>query len=642
MCGICGFAGFSEPSLLHQMTNLLRHRGPDDFGYHLGSNVGFGCRRLSIIDLAGGHQPIYNEDGKVCVVQNGEIYNYKELRESLKRSGHQFRTESDTEVIVHAYEEFGDGFCRLLNGDFAIAIWDDSKATLLLVRDRLGVHPLYYCHLGSGLIFASELKSLLCYEEVPRDLDFVAVDQYLTFRYVPAGKTLFAYIHKLCPGCYLKFTLGQVQIKPYWTLNNESTQSPKTDVEAVSEQLYELLQDSVRLRMRSDVPVGAYLSGGLDSSAIVRLMSQFTSKPIQTFCIGFGQDIDELDKGRALSQQIGTEHHEIMIDPKDFELLPKIVWHLDEPIGDAIIIPTYRLAQASSQHVKVVMSGEGADEVWGGYIHHLVLNFGTYLKRYFSSSALGILKTMTTYLPVRFANWFFPYPAPLGKRGKQALANYFQNLSIGTLGQEYLALASVYRAEDKASLYTKSFHELVRGQDGLTALFTETSVGNGGRLDRVMAFDLKNWLPDYTLLKQDKLGLANSLEVRVPYLDHRVVEFAAQLPAHFKIRGLTTKYLLRRAVARLLPSQTVWARKKAFYMPVEKVFGTAFDNYVRDVLESSSCRQRGIISPKYLAQRLNAVRTGELLDNKQLVALFILELWFQTFIDRNAQTPVEI
>lgn len=642
MCGICGFAGFSDHELLARMTGVLRHRGPDDVGYHEGASVGLGCRRLSIIDLAGGHQPIYNEAGTVAVVQNGEIYNYKELRVTLEGRGHRFRTQSDTEVLAHAYEEWGEEFFRELNGDFAIAIWDDPTATLILARDRLGSRPLYYCQVGSALLFASELKSLLCWSRTPRDLDPVALDQYLTLRYVPGGKTLFAGVRKLPPGCWLKFGAGRATITPYWSLPEVEEAQPPARLEASADQLYELLSDSVRLRMRSDVPVGAYLSGGLDSSLIVALMSQLSPLPVRTFALGFGTPNDELDAARALAQRFGTEHQEVMVGSRDYELLPKIVWHLDEPIGDAITIPTYRLAQAASTHVKVAMSGEGADEVFGGYIHHLALNLGTDLKGRLPKGALRAGGALVKYLPASWAARLFPYPAAPGERGKRVLRQYLDDLSQGTLAQEYLTVASVYRPGDKALLYTDSFRESLNGRDGTQAVLGPLSSERGARLDRVMAFDLLNWLPDYTLLKQDKLGFANSLELRAPYLDYRVVELAARLPADFKVRRLTTKRLLRHAARRALPPATARAPKRAFYMPVEKVFGTDFDQYARDILGSARCRQRGIISPAYLSQRLGKVRTSELLDNKQLIALLVLELWFQTFVDGDGQSQAAL
>lgn len=636
MCGICGFVGLDDEDLLRRMADRMRYRGPDDAGFYLDprAKAGLGCRRLSIIDLEGGHQPITNETGSIVVVQNGEIYNFMELREELQGRGHTFRTRSDTEVIAHAYEEYGEDFCRHLNGDFAIALWDRSRDLLLLARDRLGVHPLYTCQVGDTLIFSSELKSLLCWPKVPREIDPVAVDRYLTLRYVPQGKTLFSKIQKLPPGCLLTFQGGQARLRPYWTLpaahdHPPTGQSPRE----AEEVLAGLLQDSVRLRMRSDVPVGAYLSGGLDSSLMVGLMSRMSSYPVRTFAIGFGTRWDERAAARKVARLFGTVHQEMEVGNRDFELLPRIVWHLDEPIGDSIIIPTYRLAQEASGKVKVVVSGEGADEVWGGYIHHLAIRCGSYAKQRIPSGWLNTLGRWTAALPTGFTNRLFPYPATLGTRGKRVFGSYLKTLSQGNLKQEYLLLASLHGTEDKARLYTEEFQHSLEGADEewLDSVLTS----NGSRLSRVMQVDLANWLPDYTLLKQDKLGLANSLEVRVPYLDHRMVEFAAQLPASLKIHGMTTKRLLRRTAARVLPAEVFRAPKRAFTFRTEEVFGEAFDRYIQEILGSSRCRQRGIVSPEHLTRRLRQPRAAEWVENKQLFSLLVLEIWFRTFVDSD-------
>ena len=635
MCGICGFVGPADRSLLERMTGLLRHRGPDDDGFHQTPRVSLGCRRLSIIDVAGGHMPIYNEDHTRCVIQNGEIFNYKELRAVLQAQGHQFRTASDTEVIVHAHEEYGDEFCREFNGDFSIAVWDEPTQTLTLARDRFGVHVIYYTQVGEQFVFASELKSLLCYPGVSRELDPVAVDEYLTLRYVSGGRTLFRQIQKLPPGHILNFREGRMEIRRYWQLPELADQPAR--LEDAAEELLALLRDSVRLRMRSDVPVGAYLSGGLDSSAIVGLMTQFVGEPIQTFCIGFGTEIDELAEAGAFAQQFGTDHHEIMVGPRDFELLPKIVWHLDEPIGDAIVIPTYRLAQEAGRHVKVVMSGEGADEVWGGYIHHLAIATAAGLPQ---PVARGLAE-LVRMLPARLVNAFFPYPAALGERGKQALAEF---LAARDPQARYLAVASCFRTEDKGAMYTGPLTLTLSPRAGrgdtngspFSPLGEKVRLRGSGALDATMRFDMANWLPDYTLLKQDKLGFAGSLEIRVPYLDYRIAELAFRLPEQFKICGQTTKRLLREAAARIIPPPRARAKKKAFYIPVEKVFGRPFDDFVRDVLGSPRCRQRGWIRPEYLEQRLATVRTGELLNNKQIVALTIFELWCRAFVDGDS------
>lgn len=636
MCGICGIVGQVERPVLERMTALLTHRGPDDEGIHIGPGIGIGVRRLSIIDVAGGHQPAYNETGSLCVAQNGEIYNYKELMNFLKGKGHVFKSCSDTEVIVHAYEEWGQDFCCEFNGDFAIAVWDRDRAELLLARDRFGVHPIYYFETGGELIFSSEIKSLLAHPRAPREIDPAAVDQYLTLRYVPEGRTLFRGIRKLPCASTMRFRDRNSKVRYYWALPDPPENSSAPDFDSAAEELLAILTDSVRLRMRSNMPVGAYLSGGLDSSAVVGIMSRFTPQPVKTFSIGFGSEIDELNQARALAKRFGTDHHEILVGKQDFELLPRIVWHLDEPIGDAIIIPIYRLAQEASKDVKVVLSGEGADEVWAGYIHHLAMHQGGRVRSIVPGAILQGLRKLLRLAPLPWMNAVFPYPAALGNRGRDILGEYLGMLAGGILSQEYQALASVFRPKDKAELYTDAFsNSLANGRKHFATL----DVPGGSRLQRLLRFDLDHWLPDYTLLKQDKLGLGNSLEVRVPYLDHRLVEFAARLPDAFKIRGSTNKRLLRRAAASVVPPGTAYAPKKAFYIPTEKVFGPEFDGWVRDILGSRACRERGILSQTYLDRRLSGIRSTELIENKQIVALAILELWFQTFADSNGQSP---
>jgi asparagine synthase (glutamine-hydrolysing) len=639
MCGICGFAGFSDRPLLEQMTSLLRHRGPDDDGFHIGPGVGLGCQRLSIIDLAGGHMPITNEDGSITVIQNGEIFNYRELQADLKGRGHTLRTQSDTEVLVHLYEEHGRDFCRALNGDFAIALWDERAQALVLARDRFGVHPLYYAQAGPEIAFASEIKSLLCWKKIDRALDLVSIDAYLALRYVPQNKTFFKQIHKLTPGCTLRFNKGKAEIQPYWQLPETPEPSPGS-LRSAADELLAMLKDSVNLRLRADVPVGAYLSGGIDSSLVVALMRSINAGSIKTFSIGFGLDTDELSEARQTASDYRTDHHEIMIEPRDYELLPKIIWHLDEPIGDSIIIPSYRLSQAAARQVKVVTSGEGADEVWGGYIHQLTLGAMGTLDRCLPKGWSRFAGWIVRHLPTPVMNKVFPYPSALGRQGQEVFSQFLKDHANGNPCAEYLALASLYRSQDKNSAYTPEFASQLGSSNTLKSLLETCFRQYRSQFANALVCDMNHWLPNYTLLRQDKMGFANSLEVRVPFLDHRLVEFAMRQPDAYKVHALTTKRLLREAAARVLPKAVAKRRKKAFFFPVNKVFGKDFNQFTMDVLGSKRCRERGIFTSAFFEETLATVGTAELLQSKRVMALLILELWFQTFVDREGLQPL--
>jgi asparagine synthase (glutamine-hydrolysing) len=634
MCGICGIAGFENRALLEQMTQRLRHRGPDDEGFHVAPDIGLGCRRLSIIDIEGGHQPMYNEDRRVVVIQNGEIFNYRELQQDLQARGHTLRSRCDTEVLAHAYEVYGSDFCKVLNGDFAIALWDEAKKSLLLARDRFGVHPLYYTQIGKELAFASELKSLLCWNKVDRTLDPAAIDAYLTLRYVPEDKTFFKSIRKLPPGCTLTFQNGRSTLQSYWQLPDAPVQG-KPRLNDAADELLALLKDSVDLRLRADVPVGAYLSGGIDSSLIVALMRQVNPGAIKTFSIGFGLETDELPLARRTAAAYQTEHHEIMIGARDYELLPEIVWHLDEPIGDSIVIPTYRLAKAAGTEVKVVTSGEGADEVWGGYIHHLTLNMMSTLDRWLPKGWSRPLGALAERVPAGLLDRFFPYPTALGEQGRKIFSRFLREHSSDKQEEDYLMLASLYRPDEKQRLYTPAFQQSLQSSVSLSAWLHNYFPADRGALANAMALDMKNWLPNYTLLKQDKLGFAHGLEVRVPYLDHRIVEFSLRQPESFKLKGLITKRLLRHAASKVLPPASAKKRKQAFIFPFQRVFGQDFAAFTADILGSQRARERGILSPAYL-DSLRSRSSSELIENKRLMALLILELWFTRFVDQNA------
>lgn len=630
MCGICGFVGLENRELIKKMTAILAHRGPDDFGFYFGKDVCLGHRRLSIIDLEKGHQPIFNEDKTMCVVYNGEIYNYLSIRHSLEQKGHRFYTNSDTEAIVHSYEESGEDCVKEFNGMFAFALWDSRKRKLLLARDRLGIKPLYYYTKDNKLYFASETKSLLL-TGVSEEIDFEALDSYLMLRYVPHERTMFKAISKLSPASVLTYQNSKPIIKKYWSLEYIKNNWKENDA---IEKFHNLLEDSIKLRLMSDVPLGAYLSGGVDSSSIAYLMTRFVSGPIKTFSIGFGTDIDEVERAREISRFLGSEHTELFVEKGDFELLPQIVWNMDEPLGDSIVIPTYILSRETSKKVKVVLTGEGADEILAGYIHHRVMN---YIDKYNRFTPHLLKKTVTSLIrktPLEFMEKFFLYPSKLGTKGKAKLIRYLQ--TQGSSLNSYIELVSLFSNEEKTFLYTKEAYQKIkekRAADLNFDILFHDDKTNRGFLDRIIDLDMRNWLPNYTLFKQDKLTMANSLEGRVPYLDYRLVEFCATTRDNFKFRGLSDKYILRKSASRILPDSVAKAKKKAFYFPIEKCFDEKFDLFVRDILNESTIKKRGVFNWDYITTLLAHIRGPELIDNKKIMALLILEIWFRTFID---------
>jgi len=633
MCGICGFTGPADEKLLQAMTDVLAHRGPDDFGYYSDMHISLGHRRLSIIDLETGRQPIWNEDRSVCVVLNGEIYNYVELKKELTAKGHQFYTRSDTEVIVHLYEEMQNDCVRALNGIFAFALWDTKKRQLVLARDRLGVKPLYYHFLNQQLFFASEIKSLLMNKRIARRLDAGSLDEYLSLRYVPGHKTLLQDIYKLPPASIMIYRDSRKSTASYWHIQTEEPQKERRTSEYL-EEFGSLFAHAVRLQLMSDVPFGVFISGGVDSGAVVAMMHRYAGCKIKTFTIGFHTDIDEFSSAQRLADYFNTAHQEITVDKKAFRLLPKIVWHLDEPIGDSIIIPIYLLSKEASHSVKMVLTGEGADEVFGSYIHQTTMHFSDVYARYANKWARKLMKRIVQWLPLWALNRCFSYPASLGMIGRERVLTYLEGL--GNRQAMYAALGSVFTKQDKDELYSAEFKDsLVGSQAGsgndFLGILEEKRTGQ--TLNSLIEFDLQYWLPDYTLSKLDRLTMASSLEGRVPFLDHRLVEFCSQIPLRLKLHGFTTKYLLRKTMEQALPLTIVNSPKRAFYFPFEKCFGKDFEQYVYDLFDPQDVNRRGLFNYKYIKQLLSEYGKKELLRSKQLMSLVVLENWLRIFID---------
>jgi len=635
MCGICGYVGVHEDGLLENMTRALAHRGPDSEGYFREGDVGLGHRRLSIIDVGGGQQPIENEDGSLTVICNGEIYNYQALREDLIARGHRFRTHSDNEVILHLYEDEGPACITRLIGMFAFALYDRRRRRLFVGRDRLGIKPLYYLNQGERFLFASESKALMTYRGFTPTLNHQAVHDYLALRYVPGPGGMIKEILKFPQAHYAVVENGRVHFERYWTpaLYHGPFEGSEDDY---LEGFAEHFERSIRRRMISDVPLGAYLSGGLDSSAIVAAMARLSNQPVKTFTVGFDYQYDELSEAAETARHLGCDHTEITWGVSDIELLPKLVWHLDEPLGDPIVIPMYQLAREAKKQVTVILAGEGADEIMGGYLFHKALLAGHGLSRVIPALLRRTILTQALALtPPSVINLAFSYPAALGKRGKMKVIDYLNLLAPQQLNAAYLHLISLFDQRDTGGLYTDDFADLVDftrrpGED------PDIVGSDAPYLNRVIHLQFAHWLPDDILMKQDKMSMASAIEARVPFLDHELVEYALKIPPRLKIRSGKSKYLVRRYAGRLLPEQNTTRRKMPFYVPLEKYAAEpAFRTLIDETLNDRAVKERGLFRPEAVQRLRRSIDAGEFIYVKQLFSLVVLELWFRTFWDRR-------
>jgi asparagine synthase (glutamine-hydrolysing) len=637
MCGITGFVGSEDVKLIKKMTGMLAHRGPDDFGYFYDKDVCMGHRRLSIIDLNSGKQPIHNEDESVWIIFNGEIYNYKKLRFELQKKGHRFYTNSDTETIVHAYEEYGDRCPEKLRGMFAFAIWDCGKKKLLLVRDRMGIKPLYYTVLDGKFIFSSEIKSMLLDGDVKREVDKSSLHEYLTFFYVPGPKTMFRNIYKVLPGNILTYEDGEVKTKRYWELKIPRDEEKNENYYV--EMLRNILKESVEMRLMSEVPLGVYLSGGLDSSSIVAFMKEVTDGPIETFSIGFGKDdpVDELSFARSVAEHFETNHHEIVVDQSCVKLLPKITWHLDEPVADPVSIPIYLLSEFSKKRVTVVLSGEGGDEMFGGYRQYrnlmLFKKYGGILREFRHPPMSHALKS----LPVAFFDKFFNYPSSMGKKGKERL---FETLKgSGDLAGVYLSLISLFTENDKKKLYSDGLLKATASYDITNKTIEDYFHGHGNRMDeilnRIFIRETKTWLPDYILARLDKMTMANATEGRVPLLDHELAEFSIGIPQHLKIKNGVEKYVFRKAVKDMLPKETEQRKKHPFFVPINSWIERDLGELASVILDEKRVEKKRYFKYPYIKDMLGKHQKSRLIYSRQLWALLSFEMWHDMFIENE-------
>lgn len=587
-------------------------------------SAGLGIQRLSIIDLSTGDQPIFNEDRSVVVVLNGEIYNFPELRERLLRSGHRFSTNSDTEVIVHLYEELGVDCVKELNGMFAFALWDRKRQRLFVARDRLGKKPLVYWHRDGALSFASELRALLQDPEVPRNVDHVALDAYVAYRWVPAPLTAFKAIRKLPPGSYMTFEQGKLDIQRYWSLDFGSK---RTDLEgpALNEEIRDQIRSATRRRMIADVPLGAFLSGGVDSSAVVAAMAEASSEPVKTFSIGFtSEEYDELPRARLIADRFSTDHHEFVVEPHAIEMLPKIVAHYGEPFADASAVPSFYVAEMARRHVTVALNGDGGDESFAGYT------------RYVSNLALARADALPRLLRQAAGHLLEAVPAS-GRidSTRSRLRRMGTGLQLDAANR-YVAYMTRLNGLDRAQLYTDDYRALVGDSDPDAFM---TSVWHAGTatstLDHMLEVDTHTYLVDDLLTKMDIASMAYSLEARSPLLDYQFMEFAASLPPNQKLRGRQKKYALREALRGWIPDEILDGRKRGFRSPIADWFRGELREFAREVLLDGAARDRGYFREPYVRGLLDAHAAGEADHSQGIWTLVNFELWHRQFVDET-------
>jgi len=619
VCGIVGIRSFNGRPVLEEellaMADAITHRGPDDYGSHLEADVGLAMRRLQIIDLATGKQPIYNEDETVSVVLNGEIYNYREKRAELEARGHRFRTTSDTEVIVHLYEEFGVDCVQHLRGMFAFAVWDASKQRLMLARDRVGIKPLYYGVFGERLVFASEVKCLLTLPEVERRLDWSALQHLFTFLATPPAHSIVEGVHKLEPGHVLVADAGRPpEVRRYWDVNFEPD-TARSEADMV-EELRSVLRETVALHMISDVPLGAFLSGGVDSSAVVATMAQLSERPVKTFAIGFGDDdYNELGYARTVSRKLGTDHRELVLEPDVFSVLDELVWFLDEPFGDSSAIPTYMVSKLAAEEVTVVLSGDGGDELFAGYDRYAIEGRERRWDRL--PRAMKALAGMASRM------------IPEERPGRGFLSHHAMSGA-----DRYLDALTFFRPDHHRRMFTPQVLEKMVGSDPLSGPKDRLERFSGDWLSALQYADFHHYLPLDILTKVDRMSMAHSIEARVPLLDHVFIETAAKIPSSLKLRDGRGKHVFKEAMAGVLPDSILDRRKQGFGIPLDRWFRGRLSSYVRDLLLSPRAIQRGIFEPDYIRALLAHNDRGRQLGS-QLWLLISFELWCRMFLDRD-------
>lgn len=634
MCGICGKIGRNRirKDELQSMARAIAHRGPDDEGYYLNHHAGMASRRLSIIDLDGGRMPIYNEDKSVAIVSNGEIYNYRTLRAELEADGHQFTTDTDTEVIVHLYEAHGERCVERLRGMFAFAIWDERRHKLLLVRDRLGQKPLFYAQENGDFLFSSELKGILAAGSMTPEIDPVSLHHYLSLRFIPAPRTMFKGIYKLPPAHYLTYQEGSVNIVRYWDL--DFTDKLHLSGQEYLEGLLEHLNDAVKTHLVSDVPVGAFLSGGMDSSMIVALMAHSLGAPFKTFAIGVqDQGFNELPYARMVAEHYHTKHVEECVESDLIGLLPRIVWHMDEP-SDPIAACMFHSARLAARHVKVVMGGDGGDELFAGFDRYLGIG---YIERYMLLPSLlrqRVIGPLIDRLPESFAY----------KSVTQKLRWMQQLSSFPDSGRRYAEATCFFRFshEEKRRLFSDTLWHEVGDLDSSKVIVDAYNKPNANDpIDRMLYADFVTRLPEHSLMLTDRMTMAHGLEARSPFLDHHLVEFLARFPSDLKIHGRELKHILRKLGEDYLPPPIVQREKQGFMFPIAEWFRNELYPLTRDVLADSHFVTSGLFKKEAVLELLEAHRHQKRDNHVRLWMLLNLEIWHQLYVEQKELADVK-
>lgn len=626
MCGIVGYLRLDDKvvdeRVIRQMCSRIVHRGPDDEGIYVKNNVGLGMRRLSIIDLSTGNQPIANEDDTVFIVFNGEIYNYRELRPDLIEKGHVFKTDSDTEVILHLYEEYSTDCIKYLNGMFAFAIWDGRKKQLFCVRDRLGIKPFYYLYDNKRLIFGSELKTVLVENDIDMTIDFQALAQYIAFEFIPFPATLFNSIKKMPPGHYLIANHEGVSFTQYWSPEGIQ-ERPWKDADAV-EELHSLLCDSVRLRLRADVPFGAFLSGGIDSGSVVAMMSEVLDSKVRTFSIGFeDKSYNELEYAGLIAKTFNTDHTEHVLQPSAIDLIEKLVNYMDDPIGDFSIFPTYLVSKMAREKVKVILSGDGGDELFGGYDTYIAQKLFSYYSLIPSVIRNNIVTPLTEKLP----------PASQ----KKGIVNKIKRFAEGGFypeSYEHFRWMIHVKPNEFDHIFHTNVTENISTQDCFSLITKYLSENQVTGLNRAMYLDIKTYLTDNILVKVDRMSMAPSLEARVPFLDYRIVEFALSLPQNLKIRGIKTKYILKKMATGILPDKIINKPKQGFSIPMKTWLKGPVRTMMTDMLSYDRLKSQKIFNPQYINRLMTEHLENKYNHSHKLWGLILFQLWMERFYRR--------
>ena len=622
MCGICGIFEYERHTemngdLVHRMNQTMIHRGPDDGGVFVGPGIGLGHRRLSIIDLAGGHQPMSNEDGTIWVLLNGEIYNYPELRAELQQRGHVFGTKSDTEAVVHLYEEFEEGCFAKLRGMFSIALWDSRRRKLVLARDRVGKKPLFYAADQKRILFGSELKALLAAGGLSREMDEQALSDYFSFGYIPAPKTIYRSVRKVLPGHYLVASANGVKETCYWDLSFANVE--QREEAEWGEMLRHEICDATRVRLMSDVPLGAFLSGGIDSSSVVAMMSKLMKRSVTTCSIGFEEKkYDEAEYARQVSKLFSTDHHEETVHPNAIEIVDKLAWHYDEPFADSSAIPTYYVSKIARGQVTVALGGDGGDESLAGYRRY---KFDYYENQMRKRVPAGLRRTV-------FGPLGRMYPALAWAPRVFRAKSTFQSLSRSPL-EGYFNSISYFRPDDKAQLFTSDFRNRLSGYDSLDVFrHYYDRADTNDPLSKIQYVDIKTYLTDDILTKVDRASMAVSLEVRAPLLDHKFLELAARIPSSLKLHNGTGKYIFKKALEPVLPNNILYRQKQGFAIPLDVWFKSDLKEMAYNIIVET---EDGILSKPFLRKIWNQHQKGHYDRSALLWATLMFRKWSQTF-----------